>query len=382
MRPLIKWAGGKSNEIRYIEHILPKFDRYIEPFFGGGALFFELCPNKAVINDISEELITFYKLIQNDRQREKFKKELMLYVTSWERIEKYMSHFGNEFISLYKEYRNNRMDEKELTEEVDALFDKKLIPFNGLFLENFCIDRSNLLKRIKQNLIEKLVRTKTKVDIKNNFSVNDMKKNVETAFRSGFYLHFRDIMNRAKTREVKLSDEKRIANYYFIREFCYGGMFRFNRSGEFNVPYGGIAYNSKDFRKKVEYVFSDKVVNLIKGAKIKNRDFEEFLGSLELSQNDFVFLDPPYDTEFSDYDANPFTKKDQERLSKRLLGMDAKWILIIKETPFILDLYKNRNGVKILKFDKDYLFNIKDRNEREVKHLIIFNFDTNQSRLA
>lgn len=38
MNPLIKWPGGKSGEIKKIEHLIPKHSRYIEPFFGGGAL--------------------------------------------------------------------------------------------------------------------------------------------------------------------------------------------------------------------------------------------------------------------------------------------------------------------------------------------------------
>lgn len=76
MKPLIKWAGGKSTEIKYVEKILPNFDRYIEPFFGGGAVFFDLEPKKAVINDVSDELMTFYKLIKNGKAGNEFKKEL------------------------------------------------------------------------------------------------------------------------------------------------------------------------------------------------------------------------------------------------------------------------------------------------------------------
>ena len=59
---LIKWPGGKTREIKYIESLIPEYDRYIEPFFGGGAMFFHLKPKKAIINDISANLIHFYKL--------------------------------------------------------------------------------------------------------------------------------------------------------------------------------------------------------------------------------------------------------------------------------------------------------------------------------
>ena len=63
MKPIIKWPGGKSGEIKNFEYLIPKYDRYIEPFFGGGALFFHLSPQKALVNDISKSLINYYELI-------------------------------------------------------------------------------------------------------------------------------------------------------------------------------------------------------------------------------------------------------------------------------------------------------------------------------
>ena len=60
MLPLIKWPGGKSKEINYINSHIPSFDRYIEPFFGGGALGFQLEPTNAIVNDIDPLLIQFY----------------------------------------------------------------------------------------------------------------------------------------------------------------------------------------------------------------------------------------------------------------------------------------------------------------------------------
>lgn len=69
MRPLIKYRGGKSKEISNIQKHIPLFSgRYIEPFFGGGALYFYLEPKNAIINDINEKLISFYKGVQSDYQ--------------------------------------------------------------------------------------------------------------------------------------------------------------------------------------------------------------------------------------------------------------------------------------------------------------------------
>ena len=55
MQTLIKWPGGKTKEYPFIKDLIPAFDRYIEPFFGGGAIFFQLKPKKSIINDICSE---------------------------------------------------------------------------------------------------------------------------------------------------------------------------------------------------------------------------------------------------------------------------------------------------------------------------------------
>lgn len=67
MKPLVKYRGGKSKEIPHLEKHIPDFNgRYIEPFFGGGALFFHLEPKKAIINDINSKLMNFYKTVKSD----------------------------------------------------------------------------------------------------------------------------------------------------------------------------------------------------------------------------------------------------------------------------------------------------------------------------
>jgi len=61
LSPMIKYRGGKSKEIPHIEAHIPNFTgRYIEPFFGGGALYFHLAPQQAIINDINTKLVNFY----------------------------------------------------------------------------------------------------------------------------------------------------------------------------------------------------------------------------------------------------------------------------------------------------------------------------------
>jgi len=373
MHPLLKWPGGKSREFEYIKELIPKYDRYIEPFFGGGAVFFQLKPQKAIINDVCEELIEFYRFVKGENNKAEFHKCLYDYADNWEKIPKYLKIFENDFIKLYDDFKKDKITEKEVKEIITKKIKAKEDQFNGLFSKDFSLDPNNLLEEIIKNLISKISRTKKIEQQRGTLPDGDLHKNIETAFRSGFYMHFREVMNY-NGKKYKTSLAKKIANYYFIREFCYGSMFRFNASGHFNIPYGGIAYNSKDFRGKVNYLFSEPVEKLFKNTEIKNVDFEEIFKKSTLNSNDFMFLDPPYDSDFSDYEKKAFDKKDQERLALCLQSTKAKFILIIKNTPFILKLYKNKQNIKISSFDKTYLYNMKGRNDREVEHLIIYNF--------
>ncbi|MBU4693656.1 DNA adenine methylase [Mycoplasma zalophidermidis] len=68
MKPFVKWAGGKAKLIPKIKSKMPtKYNKYIEPFVGGGALFFHIQPKDFIINDINSELIDTYKCFTNKR---------------------------------------------------------------------------------------------------------------------------------------------------------------------------------------------------------------------------------------------------------------------------------------------------------------------------
>lgn len=67
MNPMIKYRGGKSKEISHFISNMPEhYNRYIEPFFGGGALYFYLEPQNAIINDVNTKLYSFYKQMQEE----------------------------------------------------------------------------------------------------------------------------------------------------------------------------------------------------------------------------------------------------------------------------------------------------------------------------
>jgi DNA adenine methylase len=375
MKPLIKWTGGKSGEVKNIKELIPKFDRYIEPFFGGGAVFFALEPKKAVINDFSDDLMHFYKFLKNEEDSNTLKKDLIAYVENWEKINYFIGLFKEELLKFYKLFKNNEISKEELKESLIKELEREIEKFNGLFKDSFCIDSNELFNEILKNIFSKLVRIKNiELHEEKAFTESELLDHIETSFRSGFYTHFRNILNDSKLGERKISKSKYIATYYFIREFCYGSMFRFNEKGEFNIPYGGTSYNKKNFRKKVEELFSERTKNVLKNAEIYNFDFEGFLKIIKPTEKDFIFLDPPYQTEFSEYDQNPFNKKDQERLAQVLLNLNTRFILLIKDRPFIKNLYENKSNIKITSFKKIYLYNARGRNNRKANHLIISNF--------
>ena len=199
---------------------------------------------------------------------------------------------------------------------------------------------------------------------------DDLKLNFETALRSSFYVSLRRLYNSG------FGKINRQALFFFVRNFAYSGMFRYNARGEFNVPYGGIGYNSKNLKKKLTYYQSDLLRHRLSNTTIENCDFETFLRKYAPKKNDFVFLDPPYDTDFSTYARNEFSEKDQRRLAAYLTKeCKAKWMLVIKHTDFIHSLYAKQEGVNIHSFEKKYAVSFMNRNDQNATHLVVRNYD-------
>ena len=66
----LKWAGGKNWFVKHQDHRLPvQYNRYIDPFLGGGSVFFYMEPEEAILSDVNGELITTYRAIQQDWRR-------------------------------------------------------------------------------------------------------------------------------------------------------------------------------------------------------------------------------------------------------------------------------------------------------------------------
>lgn len=377
MNPIIKWAGGKEKELPYIKENLPKkINRYIEPFVGGGAVYFDLDIKESIINDKSEELIALYKCISNHDKD--FFYGLKAIYKNWRLLEEIVANNSNELIKIYRDYckelenSNNTKNIKiEFNDKIYAFVIKHSIEFNGILSADFNIEIDNFINEIVKNLISKMNRMYKIEKQKAKMNEKDTLDNIECAFKSAFYMHFRHLYNEYENLNISTSFYTAI--FYFIREFCYASMFRYNKRGKFNVPYGGISYNRKEFIKKIEYLESKKMKEYMENTKIYCDDFEDFLKKIEPKEGDFIFLDPPYDTEFSTYAQNEFAKKDQIRLCEYLKNTKANIMLIIKNTDFIYNLY-NTKEFNIKTFDKKYLVSFQNRNDKDVEHLLITNY--------
>lgn len=377
MNPIIKWAGGKEKELVYIKENLPsKIERYIEPFVGGGAVYLNLNISNSIINDKSKELINLYKCIkENDKE---FFSKLRAIYKNWRLLEKVVENNANELIKMYREYceelkdnNNSKNIKVKFNDKIYAFVIKHAEEFNGILSADFNIEIDNFINEIVKNLISKMNRM-YKIEIqRNKMSEKDTLNNIECAFKSAFYMHFRHLYNEYEKLDINSSFYTAI--FYYIREFCYASMFRYNKNGKFNVPYGGISYNRKEFEKKIEYIESKEIRKYMKNTKIYCDDFEKFLDEVKPKKGDFIFLDPPYDTEFSTYAKNEFAKQDQIRLNEYLKNTKANIMLVIKNTDFIYNLY-NTKEFKIKTFDKKYLVSFQNRNDKDVEHLLITNY--------
>lgn len=284
MKPLIKYRGGKSKEIPHIIKHIPEFKgRYIEPFFGGGALFFYLEPKNAIINDINTKLISFYKGIKND----------------FELVQ-------NELTQIEKIYTLNRKNFEEL---------KRKTP-------NLRVEDANEL----------------------------------------LYYQIRDMFNDLV--EKKYSDA---LLYFFINKTAYSGMIRYNAKGEFNVPYGRYANLNTTL---VTHAHSKLLTN----AEIYNLDYKYIFEMV--GENDFMFLDPPYDCVFSDYGnteyKDGFDENSQIELANQYKKLKCKALMVIGRTPLTEKLY---GDMIIDEYGKSYAVNIRNRFKASASHILISNYE-------
>jgi len=289
LRPILKWAGGKSRIYKHLKMPISlsegRIKNYYEPFFGGGAVFFNLIQSfkfeKCIISDINEDLILFYNVVRKNPLK--------------------FIDFSEKYFEIYNHLSSN--DEKKKFYE----------------------------------------------EIRNTYNIDRFNIDYESYSESHI---------------------PRAAQMLFLNKTCWGGLYRQNVSGEFNTPCA--EYNPSKLKKT--HIMN--VSNVLKNVEIICSDFQHVCE--RIAGNDtFVYLDPPYKDQFSEYYKTHFSDKDQERLSEVFKELHNKGVFLMMNNSYsdedkaIEKLYKG--------FNIDYIDSVStianDPSKRkEIKELLITNY--------
>lgn len=360
--PFVKWPGGKASELTKISLAMPRqpINRYIEPFVGGGSVLLALrLEIPAHANDICPELIHLYNDPCNGSP--KLKVELRRLAAFWD----YISDCAEVWEQISISLRSSKASPQLATKQVDEHLAPELSQLGTICSHEFS-------RRLSKDLPTKLKRIeKLQIEKSRVLPIDEFIRNIEGSIRAAFYMAIRHRYNQ--TRIAGILDATRIADFFFLREYCYASMFRFNSRGEFNVPYGGISYNRKRFVEKVERLYSKPLEKRLVNTTFYNLDFEEFIKDVKPKGNDFLFVDPPYDSDFTDYDDKEFREHDQRRLAKALDKSPAMVMIVIGDTELVRELYPSPKW-RIQEDQMTYKWTIKDRNDRSKTHLTITNY--------
>lgn len=232
-KPILKWAGGKSQMLKYILPLIPNYSgRYIEPFLGGGAVYFALNPDNAIISDSNPELINMYRQVADNVEN---------------------------VIMYLNKYKNDK----------------------------------ELFYAVREQVWENLPKAEA------------------------------------------------AARMIFLNKTCFNGLYRVNKKGMFNTPFGNY--------KNPVICDEDRLRNaskILSKATLVCGDYLDVLKSYAKS-GDFVFLDPPYVPvgkygDFKRYTKEQFYDHNQIELAdevKRLVNLGCYVILTNSNHPLCRELY-------------------------------------------
>ena len=298
MKPFIKWPGGKDSELKYILPAKPKVIRnYIEPFLGGGAVFFAIKDDDVTgnfyLNDLSNDLINTYRFVKTrnedffdemnvidvnnkkmkeivyfnlDRIRQLFSEVSKIVLEEYYKIENtYGSNFQGEkniddkYVNASQIYSNIQLDinnnektdktriEKETLKVVEQKVSKVRNELINKFIDEISDDiqlQGNLNYNFDffvASIKRMMARRMNAMIIQSNTlekAVINLQDVFECIFKSAFYMHLRDIYNKRNNLQKIFNQAQISAIYLYIRDNCYSAMHRTNPKGEFNVPYG------------------------------------------------------------------------------------------------------------------------------------------------
>jgi len=277
-KPFVKWVGGKRQLLGQFrsmglyppQEFNPTVNTYFEPFVGGGAMFFDLLPLKASINDINSELVVTYTTIRDNAE----------------------------------------------------------------------------------NLISEL--------------------------NSGKYIYDKDVFLNIRAWELEgVSEIKRAARFIYLNRTAFNGMYRVNKSGKFNVPFGRYSNPQICDENNIR-----RVAEVLKNTKVSNTSYKYILD--EAKKGDFVYFDPPYypvskTSSFTTYSNDVFLEKEQEELKDVFIELHNRGCFVMlsnSDTPFIEKSFSkySKDGVVINRVSANRAINSNASKRGKVFEILVANF--------
>lgn len=181
--------------------------------------------------------------------------------------------------------------------------------------------------------------------------------------------------DRDKIKYQSLSAVQRASRIIYLNKTCYNGLFRVNRAGEFNSPFGRYKnpniVNETTIRAVSHYLSQNHV-------QITNIDYEMSLE--QIGEGDFVYFDPPYDpvsdsANFTGYTKGGFNRAEQERLRDvcdRLHNRGVRFLLSNSSTDFIKELYQ---VYSIIHIEANRAVNSKASGRGKVAEVLVKNYE-------
>ncbi len=358
-RPLLKWPGGKTREWPALAPYVPWDVRHlVDPFMGGLAPF-ALTPfsGRAHLSDLHPRLVALHVLTQ--RQDAEFLAACDALAAAWDALGPLAAQLAPAFEALLQSAREG----ERAPDAASALSDAPRALEDDAFAPRLAASLADKALRLARLELRHAVR----------FEGAECARHGETAVRAAFY-------GLVREREHGATGAAAAADFLFVREYCYGSMFRQNADGAFNIPYGGASYNAKPFARKVERLRDPRTVAALARAEFACGDFGSVLADLapHLERRDLVFLDPPYDSDFSAYGGNEFGIAEHERLADLMARLPCRYLFVIKETADVRRIYvegapARAGGRVVLRFGKTYGYNVRGRNDRDARHVVLTN---------
>lgn len=172
-----------------------------------------------------------------------------------------------------------------------------------------------------------------------------------------------------------LSDLDVASRFIYLNRTCFNGMYRVNKSGGFNVPFG--KYENPLICDEINL---KKASIALKNVEIVKQDYKEVLR--KALKGDFVYFDPPYypinkTSLFTSYTSESFLEKEQIELKNTFLELNNRGCYVMlsnSDTPFINDIYSKLDGVTINKVQAGRAINSDATKRGKITEVLITNY--------